>query len=338
MYNELNELQRLAVDTYFGKVSEYANVNEANDVIRKAILDGIPAIPKRKSELRRYLMQHGNHIFALIEKTVSPVVNRITIEKFGDLINVDSVDLGDKPTYRVKNKRLFKVSQKATGVRTVRRQRMNDDKVETERFALGVKIYEEAFDFLTGAIDWTELCDRVAESFANKTAGLATAVIFTGYDKTNNPTYCMEANANAIAPVLQELIDKVKFSCGVNCRILGTSGALAKVPTTGGVYNVNDGEDKRNFGYVRMFNGTPCVELPQYFDEDLNSFEIPTDLLLVVPDDGTKLCEVCYEGDVSILNDADTMSRLDGQIEMDMEHQCHIGAPIAAYFGMFKIL
>lgn len=335
MYNELNELQQLCLDTYFGKVSKYS-AGEAEDVIRKAFLDELPALPKRKAEFGRYLKNNAKHLFALLEETITPIANRLSIEAFSDLVKVDTVDLGDAPVYRVKNKKLFPVSQIATGVGATHRRRMHDGKLETDSFRLSAFIYEEAFEFLTGKISWTDLCNRVAESFAHKTATLVTSTIFAAYDQSGNPLH-VKTNAEGLETALEDLLQKIEGITGVKCQILGTKGALAKVPNSGGAYLQEDARDRREFGYVKLFNDSECRELPQYYDEDNKKFEIPTDTLLIVPVTGEPLAYCCFEGDIEIVDNDEIYNRKDRQIEFEMERVLHVGVAVSSKFGMVKI-
>lgn len=330
-----NELQQLCLDTYFGKVSKYSE-GEAEDVIRKAFLDELPALPKRKAEFGRYLKNNAKQLFALLEETITPIANRLSLDAFSDLVKVDTVDLGDKPEYRVRNKKLFPVSQIATGVGATHRRRMHDGKLETDSFRLSAFIYEEAFDFLTGKISWTELCNRVGESFAHKTATLVTSTIFAAYDQSNNPFH-VQTNAAGLETALEDLLQRVEGATGVKCQILGTKGALAKVPNSGGAYLQEDARDRREFGYVKIFDSNECRELPQYYDEESKKFEIPTDTLLVVPVNGEPLAYCCFEGDIEIVDNDDIYNRKDRQIEFEMERMLHVGVVISSKFGMVKI-
>lgn len=335
MYNELNQLQQLCYDTYFGKVSKYS-AGEAEDVIRKAFLDELPALPKRKAEMERYLKNNAKQLFALLEENITPIANRLTLEAFSDLVKVDTIDLGDAPVYRVKNKKLFPVSQIATGVGATHRRRMHDSKLETDSFTLTAFIYEEAFEFLTGKISWTDLCNRVAESFAHKIATLVTSTIFAAYDNSGNPFH-VQTNAEGLETALEDLLQRVEGATGVKCQILGTKGALAKVPNSGGAYLQEDARDRRDFGYVKIFDSNECRELPQYYDEDNKKFEIPTDTLLVVPAVGEPLAYCCLEGDIRVLDNDNIYNRKDRQIEFEMERQLHVGVAISSKFGMVKI-
>lgn len=335
MYNELNGLQQLCYDTYFNKVAKYS-VGEAEDVIRKAFLEELPALPKRKAEFKRYLKNNAKQLFALLEETITPIANRLSIDAFGELVKVDAVDEGDKPTYRVKNKKLFPVCQIATGTGASHRRRMHDGKLDTESFRLSAFIYEEAFEFLTGRVSWTELCNRVAESFTHKTATLVTAAIFDAFDESGNKFH-VQTNAAGLETALEDILEKVEGATGVKCKILGTKGALAKVPNSGGAYLQDDLKDRRDFGYVKIFGSSPCAELPQYYDEDVEGFEIPRDILLIVPINGEPLAYCCYEGDLEVVDNDEIYNRKDRQIQMEMERQLHVGVAVASKFGMVKI-
>lgn len=331
------ELQQMAFDAYYGtNLGKYSKEN-AEDTLRKMFLERIgEPIPESKSKMRRFMKKHKEVVFELLEETLTEVVNRISLDAFSDYVDFKTYDYGDKPVFRVKNGKRFKVSALATGIKTVERQRMHDRKVETEAFRLSVKIYEEAFDFLTGRINWTELCNKVAESLVQKIATLVTNCMFQAYDATANPKTHKTTNISGMETVLREVIQTVEAKTGAKAIIVGTKGALAAVPGSGGVYSVDDSKDKREFGYVKMFEGTPCQELPQYYDEELDELEVPTNQLLVLIE-GEKVACLAYEGDLEVEESSDTTERNDYQIECEAARMAHIGVPVLYNFGMIKI-
>ena len=96
-----------------------------------------------KSRTTSRLKRNGNTVFELLEELITVTHNEITVESFGDLVDVDTFDIGDKKEFLIQNDELFKVAIMATGVKTVHRQRIYDKKVDTKAFRLGVKIYAE---------------------------------------------------------------------------------------------------------------------------------------------------------------------------------------------------
>ena len=278
------ELQQLCFDVYYGNTGKYSE-QQGSDVIREMFLErlGVDEVPQTKAKFKRFMKKHKDEFYELLEETLTEIVNRISLDSYSEFIDYGYCDLGDKPIFRVKNNKLYDTAVIATGVRTRERQKMHDRRVETSAFRVSIKIYEEGFDFLTGKINWSELCDKCAESFVHKRATIATACMFNAYDEVANPLTHVSTNTAGLETKLKDIIQIVEAKSGVTCQIVGTKGALARVPASGGVYSVDDSKDKREFGYVKIFEGTRCVELPQYFDEETADFEIPNNTLLIVP-------------------------------------------------------
>lgn len=332
---QMTDLQKVAYDCYHNSVVKYS-VAEGEDVIRKAIIDEIGEPPKRKEKMNRWFEKNKTRFYELMEEVLEPLVRTPKMSDFGNRILVETCDFGNKKTYKVKNKRLFKVSQMATGVGMTDRQRMHDSKLDTKMTRLGVKIYEEAFEFLVGNISWTELVNAVKDSFEHQTTMMVVQTIFDAYDEIRTNMKA-STNVDGLEDILKDLIRKVKSATGVEPCIMGTKSALAGIPDSGGVYT-QDAEDRRNNGYVKFFEGTPCVELVQYYDVENDAWSIPDDYLIIAPPDANgKLAVVTYEGGVTILDSPDTLARKDYQLEMEMERFVHVGVPVSMYFAMVKI-
>nr|DAU16918.1 MAG TPA: capsid protein [Caudoviricetes sp.]DAZ34318.1 MAG TPA: capsid protein [Caudoviricetes sp.] len=332
----MTDLQKTAFDCYNNTVIKYS-VAEAEDVIRKAIINEIGEPPARKEKMNRWFEKNKVRFYELLEEVLEPLVNLPKLTDLGGYILVESCDFGDKKTYKVKNKDLFKVSQIATGVGMTDRQRLHDSKLDTKMTRLGIKIYEEAFEFLTGRVSWTELVNKVKDSFDHTVTMMVIQTVFDAYDVVNTNLKAT-TNADGVGDKLKQMIAKVKGATGVEPVVLGTKSALATIPNSGGNDYVLDNEDRRNGGYVKLFEGTRCVELTQYYDVENNKFHIPDDYLIItVPDANGKLAVVTYEGGVTILDSNDTLARKDYQLEMEMERFVHVGVPVAMHFAMIKI-
>lgn len=333
MYTNLTELQKVSLDTYYGRKENFAQLNKSgDDIIRTEILGKMDSpMPSNQAEFRRWFKGVSNECFALLEKTITVVHNDIAFEQFGDFVHTDILGEGEAYDYVIENADLFKVSARATGVGTSLRQKMHNGRLETSKFYLTVKIYDEFFRFLTGRINWTNLVDRVAKSLSHKMATIVTGTIFNAYDPTS--AFHESCNPDGVDEALQEVINKLSAKVG-DVQILGTKGALARISGLGGLYV--DGQDKRDFGYVKMFAGVQCVELAQGFDEDAKEYDIPNDKLLVVPSNQA-LVYVAYEGDVEIEENLEKLGRNDRQIEMSMSRLARVGVAVATDFGMLNI-
>lgn len=335
MYKNLTDLQRIAIDTYYGRNENFSDLNKnGDDIIRTEILEAMGSkIPETKREYRRWFKENGNKLFGLIEKTITVVHNDIAFKQFGDFVQTELLDEGDAPTYFLQNTDLFDVSVKATGVGTQIRQKMHNGKLDTEAFVLSIKIYDEFFRFLTGRINWTELVNRVAKSFDHKLATIISGTLFGAYEVSGNPFHAT-TNAEGVDEKLQEIVSKLSAYCG-DVQIVGTKSALANIKGLGGTWT-QDASDKRMFGYVKDFGGTPVYDLVQGFDKEANKYHIPTDTILVLPSN-EKLIYVAYEGDVLVEESVDKTEFNDRQIEMEMERMARVGIAVGKDFGILKI-
>lgn len=324
----LTELQQLSLEVYHG-TSQYSE-KEGNDVIRNMIIEKVGVIPENPSKFARYMEKNHIEIFEVIEEMVTAVHNELALADFGDLVDIETMPLGTRKDFIIESAELFNVGLMATGVRVTQRQKIHDRKLQTKGFKLGVKIYAELFDFLTGKINWTKFVDKVAKSFDKKLCALVTATIFGAYDESGNPFCLAAANAEGVNDKLREVIQKL----GTDVVIMGTKAAIANISNISTQYN-EDANDRRNYGYVKLFEGTPVVELPNYFDKEVGEFEVRNDMLIVLPA-GERIVKLAYEGDVSI---AETLQgdRFDYQLEMEMARMVHVAVAIAKDFGMIKI-
>lgn len=334
MYKNLTDLQRVAIDTFYGRKECFAELKKTgDDIIREEILAKMSSpLPDNKREFRRWFKANGNEMFGLIEKTITVVHNDIAFDQFGEFVETELLAEGDKPEYYIENTDLFDVSVKATGVGVQMRQKMHNGKMETEAFELGVKIYDEFFRFLTGRINWTELVNKVAKSFSHKMATIVSGTLFGAYDESNNPFHAT-SNSAGVDAKLQEIVNKLSAYCG-EVQIVGTKGALANIDGLGGVYT-QDANDRRMFGFVKLFGGVPVYELAQGFDKEAKSYDIPNDTILVLPKEKVVYC--AFEGDVFIDESLEKKDSNDRQIEMEMSRMARVGIAVGKDYGILKI-
>lgn len=326
----MNDLKKLARDLYNGSCAY--NESEGSDIIRNMIFEAIgEELPTDKSKYRRWLERNGSQLFEIMEEVITAVHDGIAVEQFGSLVQFENFDLGDKKEFIIENDELFNVALMATGVKVTHRQKIYERKLSSSAFRMGVKIYAEMFEFLTGRINWTNLVDRVAKSFERKMATLITSTLYGAYgDENANAEFVDLANGDALDETLRDMIAKI----GGDLQILGTKSALSKIRNAGELIDA-DKSDMRNFGYIKVFEGIPCVELPNYYDKEVGKFDVPNDMILVVPN--SAIVKAGYEGSVEIYEETDG-ARKDYQLEMEMIRMVHLSVVIASRFGAIKLV
>lgn len=322
----LTDIQKLSRDLYAGKLEKYSK-SEGEDVLRNAI-----------TEIVGGEWTYGNFqknkwdVYALVQEMVDVNINRLTRDAFNDFVEVSNYALGDSPEFRIKNRNLFKVAIIADGINSVRRQRKLESKLRTSAFKLAIGIYEEFDRFVTGRIDWTDLVDTLSESFNQEIATQIANAFQNAYNDIH-ANLKKSTNSAGVDAELKTLINKVEAATGRKVRVYGTAEALGNIVGAGA--NI-DKEDKRNFGTIKLFNGTPLVKLQNAYDETTNTWAIKNDMLYIIPD-GEKIIRMGLEGGVTVLEDTTGITRDDQQVQMIMMQKMHLGVLVAAKFGALQI-
>lgn len=317
---ELTPLQQLSRDLYNGCVEKYS-VGDAEAKIKEK-LDEVTG-----GDYSWRAIQGNKQFFAIIEELVSHEVVTIAAEDF-PWVEFKNFGLGDKAQFKIDNPELFDISVVSTGVNKGRRQRLMGDKVETTAFNLNCSIYEEFFRFRKGEINWTKMIDNVAKSFKAKLGSQISFMIQEAHKGLHDN---MKISANYTDKDLTKLISKV----GGKPTIYGTPEALSNIEGAAAIADLND---KREYGYVKLFNGCPCVELPQVYHVEDDRFEVRNDLLYIVKGN-EPMVRVGFEGDALVIENVDPTKRQDRQIEMYFEQMVHMAATIGKKsFAAFEIL
>lgn len=327
--SDLIKIKKLALDVYEGKVTEYSQ-EEGEEALRQAFIDIIGCEPGDK-RYRRQFNKHKDDFFEIVEEILEVTVNRIVMDSFSQFTNVVNTELGVKPRFEVENTDLFKVSMVATGLNTLRRQRLYNHKVDTEGFRMGIAIYDEFFDFTTGKRDWVKTINKVALSWEHEIAQLVSKALFGAYNYVNEKGFAVADTYTNEA--LLKLIMKVEGVLGQKCVIYGTASALDNIE---GEASDLDKNDRREIGYVKKFKGRECMELPQVYDIVKKDFVIPDNILLVLPA-GYKIINLGMEGAPIVLENTDPTTSEDMDVEYSFLQMVHVGIAIAVHFGMFKI-
>lgn len=323
----MTDLQKLACDIYAGKVEQYS-VGEAEDKLRDMLIEKIGGE-------WNYLNFQKNKwdVYAIIQELLSINITNLTVDSFGNWVEVRDFNLGDKIEFYVENKEMFKISHISTGNNNIRRQRLLDSKIPTTAYKLGVKIYEEFDRFVAGRISFAKLVDKVAKSFEQEIALHISGAVQSAY-KSVNANLVVKATYND--DKLAELIAKIKARTNQEVSIYGTSLAISKIKKSCDILAETDKMDNRSWGYVKVFNGCPVIELPQVYNEAANEWSVRNDLLYIVPN-GEKLVKLGFEGQAMVIEDT-TGTRLDQTIEYMFQRKMHLAVCEATVFGAYEIL
>ena len=226
----INEIVRLAVDTYKGKPAGQYSLDEANSVVYNAIV----AANNGKNYLDKRDVRDGKcgELFAIIEETiVKTVIDGLQgNEFFMNMVEYKNLALGDTNEFFVPDDSLFYVDEVARGTQGLRRQRLNGgSRFSVNMKTYGVKVYEELDRTLSGRADMTTLIDKVGRSLLKKQYD-DIFVAWTGIVNGAGSTYIPVAGSYSEEALL-ELCEHVEVNNGATPVIMGTRAALRKIQT-----------------------------------------------------------------------------------------------------------
>jgi len=305
---EMNDIVKLAVDNYHGKVQKYS-ASEANETLRQALI----AANGGSTKLDYKAVRDGkcNGLFALIEEILdATVVEGLQgDEYFNALVDFRNVALGDQNVFIVDDVNLFDIAEAADGTQGIRRQRLSGkSEIKINTSFKVVKIYEELNRVLAGRVDFNEMINKVAESFNRKILNdiysiwsNATANDFGG------TTYFVNTGSYVEADMLDLIAHVEAAASGKPATILGTKKAVRVLaPSVQGSESKSDLYTKGFYGY---FYGTPVVTIPQRHQFGTTTFQMPDDILTVIAGD-VKPIKFVYEGDPTVIM-GDPMNKAD---------------------------
>ena len=276
-----NEIVKVAVDAYHGKVQKYS-VGESQDVLRQALIemnDGETKLNPRKLRGAK-----GEEMFALVEEILKQtVVEGLTDDDyFNALVDFRNVAEGDKNVFVIKDNVLFMVSDLADGTQGVQRQRISgvsEVSIPTSRKV--IKIYEELDRVLAGRIDFNEFIDLVAKSFRQDLLEKIQALWNSASaDDFGGAVYFPAAGTYDEGALLDVIAHVEAAANGEQATILCTKKGARMLGQS--LLADSAKEDIYNQGYVGKFFGAPVVITPQRHKFGSTDFILPDNVFTVV--------------------------------------------------------
>lgn len=308
------------------------SAHDAEEVLRKALVDANGGSAKFDfKSLRRNKVE----IFEIIEELVPVIINSGLEgnEFWNDNVETINVALGDKNEFYVEDDAEFVVSVIADGIATPRRQRLTGGtKTTIETSVHAIRIYEEFSRFMSGRIDWNDLCNKVAESFQKAIWN----DIFTAFKGAidsaiyNDTTESGGTYGTIDEDDVIEMINHIEAATGKTAKIIGTQAALKALAasTTANFISPGAKEDMYNQGYFGKFYGTDCYKVKQVHEAGTSNFALSDKVFYVVAGDD-KFIKFVNEGDTYI-DDRDWTENADMTFEYRMFQRWGVGVVIAA--------
>ena len=269
-----------------------------------AVADGFKALCGSVNNF----MRNRYDVYDMIIEAVDEVVPQNVIAAVSPFAEVVSVPQGQKAIFKLRNKlgreraKQFLTQVGLSGVYET--FRLDVGSFEVGAHAVGGAARVDFERFLDGSDTMSELMEIVTEGLENAVYVEVHKALVNAVAALENTPAGMKVTVTEHDPEqLQKLIGKVR-SYGRGAAIFATPefieamGPDAIAPET---YSPDDIDAIHKTGRVKIFRGTPIIELPQsYTDETHTTTYLPSSYAYVFPTGGQKLVKVVLEGQTQI--------------------------------------
>ncbi len=310
------DLVKLGVDSYFGRVKDFSNV-QASEGLRSQFIE---MMGTDKPDYRTF-RNHKNEVFQVIEEIIDQTLIPVLTQSpfFDQFVEFRDLNYGDTNVFYVEDRTMLTVSEIADGNLNLRRQKLNiGDSFTVSTKTYGIKIYGDFLRFISGRLDWAafvrkiedalryKLAEDIAAGFMSSSQYLPAQFLKTGSFTDTNMSDLVQhvSTANQYAPLI----------------IAGTRNALKKIngaysSTNSFLVSLKMADEINQNGILNQYEGIPLMEIPQVFTINTFDFKLDDSKIFVLPAN-TKPVKVVREGQTIIVDGGAA-----GQMNMDMSQE-----------------
>ena len=329
----IQEIKELALNAARGTAPENYSVENVNDALR----DELNAMCSSINEFRR----NQYDIFEIIIETADEIVPKKVIDYLGIFAEVKTVGNGQKAMFKRKlGKNRAKKFLTQVGLSGVYETfRLDTETFTVEAHAVGGAGTIDFDRMLDGSENMADIMDIITEGLTDSVFYEVQKALVAAYNAAG-VTEANRATSNGVdAKKLQGLVNVVR-SYGTSAVIFACPEFVADMgpdqigdKSYDAVYSPKDIEDIANTGYIKMFRGTPIVQMPQSFvDETNTAVTLDPQFAFVLPTGGEKVVKVVLEGPTQM------WMRDNRDQSMEINAYKKMGAAILTYhnWGIYK--
>lgn len=322
----LQELKQLALHAAKGT----APANFSTDSVEKAFLDGLKEYGGTYTDFQKNKWD----LFQIITETVDEVLPQDVKNAISVFAEVKTVPQGQKALFRTRvgRNRAKKFVTRAALSGVYETFRLDSSTFEVPSFALGGAAIIDFERMLDGG-------ESLAESFAILQEGMTEAVyneiqgsLTSAFGATTRPTVNKYSGAGFDPNEMVKLVNVTKAYGNGQAVIFATPEFIAAmgpdlmIGTASGNFQpivpVADVNAIHSTGLIKMFRGTPVVEIPQSFVDTSNEVkQFDPQLAFILPAGKEKVVKVSFEGDTHVKN----IDNIDWSTEIQMYKKTGVG-------------
>ena len=274
---------------------------------------------------------------AVIAQVVTAIVPEVVNDTFENYIaEVHQVGFGDTARFIIESNELFKVNEKAEGVRKGVDQPMYDDEITVHARPVEISTHIDWYPFAAGVFDMGNFALKIGRSFA--------AYIFLKAIKGMTAAtsgFGAAYGTNGVTPALWgTLRERVSAANGgMNVIAIGTAVALSNVSLQGN-FQVEIGEEMNKVGYLSQYLGVPLIALKNVLIPGTTNTTADLALddhkIFFVPVAGDKPVKILFEGnEVTVTYNPEESS--DKRYGITVELRVGVSAICGAKYGTITI-
>ena len=293
----IQEIKELALNAARGTAPENYSVENVNDALR----DELNAMCSSINEFRR----NQYDIFEIIIETADEIVPKKVIDYLGVFAEVKIVGNGQKAMFKRKlGKNRAKKFLTQVGLSGVYETfRLDTETFTVEAHAVGGAGTIDFDRMLDGSENMADIMDIITEGLTDSVFYEVQKALVAAYNAAGVPAANRKTGSSFVAKDMQDLVNIVR-SYGTSAVIFACPEFVAAMgPDQIGdssykaVYSPKDIEDIANTGYIKMFRGTPIIQMPQsYTDESNTTTTLNPQYAFILPTGGEKVVKVVLEG------------------------------------------
>ena len=326
-----------------------ANFQNGDVDVNAAVVDGFKELCPSINQF----MKNRYDIYEIITETVDEVVPTNVINAVSMFAEVKQVPQGQKARFVIRNKlgreraKQFLTQVGLSGVYET--FRLDTDSFEVAAHAVGGAARVDFERILDGADNLQELMAIITEGLENAAYIEIHRALVSAIDTLSGSTKNKYAANGFDGDKMASIINTVK-SYGKGAAIFATPDFIVAMgpdvilptylrnPVIGQVHTspVQDDIDAiHNTGRIRIFRGTPIVEIPQsYTDDKHNTTYIDDSIAYILPTGGEKLVKLVFEGNTQIY---DAVNR-DNSLEVNIYKKLGAAVMTRPDWGVYRNL
>ena len=300
----IKELKELALHSARGTAPAEYSASNVDEALRGELAAMCSSINN--------FMRNRYDIYDIIIETADAIVPANVMSVMGAFAEIKSVPQGQKAIFKrgmVGRNRAKKFLTQVGLSGVYETFRLDNETFEMGGKAIGGGAVLDFERFLDGAESMADLMEVITEGLSDAIFGEVQKALIAAAEAVGRPAANKVSTDTFDSKKMFDLVTVVKSYGGYAVifaapEFIGAMGPDAIVPAVGGaqgVYHQDDIDAIHKTGRIKIFRGTPIVEIPQsYTDESNTETQVNPQYAYVLPAGKEKVVKVVFEGNTQV--------------------------------------